>query len=55
VRHLANVRIRDKDVGMAARSERGIKARARIVENFAMLQAIQRYVELYTSLEPGRG
>jgi glycosyltransferase involved in cell wall biosynthesis len=37
-----------------ARRERGIRARARIVENFAMPQAIQRYVELYASLEPAR-
>jgi len=32
------------------RAERGSRARARIVENFAMGQAIQRYVELYESL-----
>lgn len=34
----------------AARAERGRKARARIVENFAMGHVIQRYVELYGSL-----
>jgi glycosyltransferase involved in cell wall biosynthesis len=33
-----------------ARAERGSRARARIVENFAMGQAIQRYMELYGSL-----
>jgi glycosyltransferase involved in cell wall biosynthesis len=33
-----------------AHAERGGRARARIVENFAMGQAIQRYVELYESL-----
>jgi glycosyltransferase involved in cell wall biosynthesis len=38
----------------AARGQRGIRARARIVENFAMPQAIKRYVELYASLEPAR-
>ena len=32
------------------RAQRGSRARARIVENFAMGQAIQRYVELYESL-----
>jgi glycosyltransferase involved in cell wall biosynthesis len=36
----------------AARAERGSRARARIVENFAMRQAIPRYVELYGSLTP---
>jgi glycosyltransferase involved in cell wall biosynthesis len=40
---------------LVARGHRGIRARARIVENFAMPQAIQRYVELYASLEPARG
>jgi glycosyltransferase involved in cell wall biosynthesis len=39
----------------AARGQRGIRARARIVENFAMPQAIKRYAELYASLEPARG
>ena len=34
----------------AARAERGSKARARIVENFAMPRAVQRYVDLYQSL-----
>jgi glycosyltransferase involved in cell wall biosynthesis len=34
----------------AARAERGRKARARIVENFAMERAIERYVDLYRSL-----
>src|SRR5260370_6882982 len=33
-----------------ARAERGRKARARIVENFAMPHAVQRYVDLYESL-----
>jgi glycosyltransferase involved in cell wall biosynthesis len=32
------------------RAERGRKARARIVENFAMPHAVQRYVGLYESL-----
>jgi glycosyltransferase involved in cell wall biosynthesis len=32
------------------RAERGRKARARIVENFAMPHAVQRYVDLYESL-----
>jgi glycosyltransferase involved in cell wall biosynthesis len=32
------------------RAERGSKARARIVENFAMPHAVQRYVDLYESL-----
>jgi len=32
------------------RAERGSKARARIVENFAMPRAVQRYVDLYESL-----
>ena len=34
----------------AARAERGRKARARIVENFAMRGAVQRYLDLYESL-----
>jgi glycosyltransferase involved in cell wall biosynthesis len=34
----------------AVRAERGRKARARIVENFAMRRAVQRYVDLYESL-----
>jgi glycosyltransferase involved in cell wall biosynthesis len=34
----------------AARAERRRKARARIVEQFAMAHAIQRYGELYASL-----
>src|SRR5262249_34353970 len=34
----------------AARGERGSKARARIVENFAMPRAVQRYVAFYQSL-----
>ncbi len=34
----------------AARAERGSRARARIVENFAMGHAIHHYVELYGSL-----
>jgi glycosyltransferase involved in cell wall biosynthesis len=33
-----------------ARAERGSRARARIVENFAMPCAVQRYVDLYESL-----
>jgi glycosyltransferase involved in cell wall biosynthesis len=33
-----------------ARAERGSKARARIVENFTMARAVQRYVDLYGSL-----
>jgi glycosyltransferase involved in cell wall biosynthesis len=33
-----------------ARAARGARARGRIVENFAITQAIQRYVELYASL-----
>jgi len=33
-----------------ARAERGARARARIVENFAMSRAIARYAELYASL-----
>jgi len=32
------------------RAERGSKARARIVENFAMPHAVQGYVDLYESL-----
>jgi glycosyltransferase involved in cell wall biosynthesis len=34
----------------AARAERSVRARARIVENFAMSQAVGRYAELYASL-----
>ena len=34
----------------AARAERGARARARIVENFAMSRALARYAELYASL-----
>src|SRR5438034_5467533 len=34
---------------VTARAERGSKARARIVENFAMRHAIRRYVDLYAS------
>jgi glycosyltransferase involved in cell wall biosynthesis len=34
----------------AARAERGSRARARIIENFAIGHAIERYVELYESL-----
>jgi len=34
----------------AARAQRGSRARARIVENFAIGHAIERYVELYESL-----
>jgi glycosyltransferase involved in cell wall biosynthesis len=37
-----------------ARAERGSRARARIVDNFAMGRAIQRYVELYGSLASQR-
>jgi glycosyltransferase involved in cell wall biosynthesis len=33
-----------------ARAERGNKARARIVENFTIARAVQRYVDLYGSL-----
>jgi glycosyltransferase involved in cell wall biosynthesis len=33
-----------------ARAERGSRARAHIVDNFAMGHAIERYVELYESL-----
>jgi glycosyltransferase involved in cell wall biosynthesis len=36
--------------GAAARAERGTKARARIVGNFAMRRAVERYAELYASL-----
>src|SRR5215813_8744094 len=39
----------------AARAERGSKARARIVENFAMPRAVQRYVDFYRSLGSSRG
>jgi len=38
----------------AARAERGSKARARIVQNFAMRRAIQRYVDLYASFGSSR-
>ena len=34
----------------AARAERGRRARARIVENFAMARAVARFAELYASL-----
>ena len=34
----------------AARAERSARARARIVENFAMSRAVARYAELYGSL-----
>jgi glycosyltransferase involved in cell wall biosynthesis len=37
-----------------ARAERGNRARARIVENFAMGHVIHRYVELYGSLASQR-
>jgi glycosyltransferase involved in cell wall biosynthesis len=36
--------------GAAARAERGTRARARIVANFGMKRAIERYAELYASL-----
>jgi glycosyltransferase involved in cell wall biosynthesis len=36
--------------GAAARAERGTRARARIVANFGMNRAIERYAELYASL-----
>jgi glycosyltransferase involved in cell wall biosynthesis len=36
--------------GAAARAERGTKARARIVANFGMKRAVERYAELYASL-----
>jgi glycosyltransferase involved in cell wall biosynthesis len=38
-----------------ARAARGTKARARIVENFAMRHVIQRYAELYASLASSCG
>jgi len=38
----------------AARADRRIRARARIVDNFAMAHAVQRYADLYTSLGPSR-
>jgi glycosyltransferase involved in cell wall biosynthesis len=38
----------------AAQKERGTKARARIVENFTMRHAVERYAELYESLGPSR-
>jgi hypothetical protein len=31
-----------------------MRARARIVDNFAMAHAVQRYADLYTSLGPSR-
>jgi glycosyltransferase involved in cell wall biosynthesis len=34
----------------AARAERGARARARIVENFALADAVERHVQLYASL-----
>jgi glycosyltransferase involved in cell wall biosynthesis len=37
----------------AVRSERGGRARARIVENFAMNRAVGRFAELYRSLIDG--
>jgi glycosyltransferase involved in cell wall biosynthesis len=36
--------------GAAARAERGTRARARIVANFGMKRAVERYAELYASL-----
>jgi len=39
----------------ALHAERRARARARIVENFAMNRAIRRFGELYESLEAGRG
>jgi glycosyltransferase involved in cell wall biosynthesis len=39
--------------GAATRSERGARARARIVENFAMNRAVGRFAELYRSLTDG--
>jgi glycosyltransferase involved in cell wall biosynthesis len=41
------------DESAAARSERGARARARIVENFAMNRAVARFAELYRSLIDG--
>jgi glycosyltransferase involved in cell wall biosynthesis len=38
-----------------ARAERGSRARARIVENFSLSNAVRRYVELYASLVSARG
>jgi glycosyltransferase involved in cell wall biosynthesis len=38
-----------------ARIERGRKARARIVENFAIRRAVQHYADLYASLSSSRG
>jgi glycosyltransferase involved in cell wall biosynthesis len=35
----------------AARADRGTRARARIVDNFAMPRAVQRYADLYASLK----
>jgi len=38
----------------SARAERGRRARARVVDNFAIKRAVERYVEIYKSLEnPG--
>jgi glycosyltransferase involved in cell wall biosynthesis len=37
----------------AVRAERGARARARIVENFALSRAIERFGELYKSLQAG--
>ena len=34
----------------SARAHRGVRARARIEENFAMSRAIERYAEVYASL-----
>jgi glycosyltransferase involved in cell wall biosynthesis len=34
----------------AARAERGARARARIVENFSMARAVERYQELYRTI-----
>jgi glycosyltransferase involved in cell wall biosynthesis len=36
--------------GAAGRAERGTSARARIVANFGMKRAVERYAELYASL-----
>jgi glycosyltransferase involved in cell wall biosynthesis len=41
------------DESAAVRSERGARARARIVENFAMNRAVGRFAELYRSLIDG--
>ena len=37
----------------AARAERGRRARGRIVEHFALADAVERYAELYASLLRG--